>query len=74
MDKRKYSFDTDSMAKKLVELRGKRSQREVAEALGISVSALAMYETGERVPRDQVKVKIANYFKKPIHTIFFVKE
>jgi len=61
----------DSMAKKLKELRGTRSQREVAEAVGVSTSAYAMYEAGERTPRDEVKVRIAEFYKKSIKYIFF---
>ena len=34
------------MNEKLIQLRGNRSQEEVAKALGISVSALSMYEQG----------------------------
>lgn len=59
------------IGKRLAELRGSRTQAEVALALGISVSALSMYENGERIPRDNIKIRIANYYKKPIHKIFF---
>lgn len=52
-------------------LRGNRSREEVAEALKISKSALAMYERGERVPRDEVKLRIATYFHVPLESIFF---
>lgn len=56
---------------KLSALRGKRSQAEVAEDLGISVSALSMYECGNRIPRDEIKVRIANYYGKSVSEIFF---
>lgn len=59
------------IGKRLAELRGSRTQAEVALALGISVSALSMYENGERIPRDNIKIRIANFYKKPIHKIFF---
>jgi transcriptional regulator with XRE-family HTH domain len=52
-------------------LRGTRSQEEVAEALGISQSALCAYETDKRVPRDPVKVRIAEYYKRSVQFIFF---
>ena len=55
----------------MAELRGGRSQKEVAEALGISVSALSMYETDNRVPRDQIKVKIADYYGVTVQELFF---
>ena len=57
--------------KKLVELRGNKSQEEVAKAVGITQSALSMYERGERTPRDDVKIKLANYFESDLAFIFF---
>lgn len=36
-------------------LRGTRSRREFAQLLGISQQALQAYESGERIPRDEVK-------------------
>lgn len=59
------------IAKRLIEMRGERTQKEVAESLGISISALSMYETGQRIPRDEVKIKIAEYYKKSVQDIFF---
>lgn len=56
---------------KLIKLRGEQERNDVAEALGISVSALQMYENGNRIPRDPIKVKIANYYNVPVQTIFF---
>lgn len=55
----------------LRELRGNKSRAEVANAVGVSTSAIAMYERGERIPRDDVKVRFAEYFKKPVAYIFF---
>lgn len=64
-------IDVMEMARKLVKLRGERTQDEVSNALGISKSALAMYENGKRVPRDPVKMRIAQYYKKSVPYIFF---
>ena len=50
------------MGKKLKELRGKRSVTEVAKAVNVSHSSISMYEIGERIPRDDVKIKLAKYF------------
>lgn len=52
-------------------LRGDKTMKTVAEAIGISVSALGMYETGKRVPRDEVKVRMAEYFDTTVEAIFF---
>lgn len=59
------------ISQKLIELRGKRKREDVAKAVGVSVSAIAMYENGERIPRDDIKIKLADYFKKTVQEIFF---
>ena len=59
------------IGKKLAELRGEKTQEEVAVAVGISTSALSMYECGERIPRDTIKIKLANFFGKSVQEIFF---
>lgn len=67
-------LDAKEIGLRLVELRGNRSQAEVSEKLGISVSALSMYERGERIPRDEIKVKIAKFYKKSVMAIFFASK
>lgn len=64
-------MNSKEIGERLVELRGNKTQEEVARALNISVSALSMYERGERIPRDNIKIRISSYYKKPIHKIFF---
>lgn len=61
----------DKVAERLIQLRGNRSREEVAKAVGISVSAISMYENGVRVPRDFIKIKLAAYFNKSVQEIFF---
>lgn len=58
----------------LTNLRGDRTREEVANAVNISTSALAMYETGNRIPRDNIKIRLARYYKKPIVDIFYASE
>lgn len=66
-------FDKSLIAKKLTALRQKKqkTQQEVASALGLSVSAIAMYEAGVRVPRDEVKLALAQYYQTTVGYIFF---
>lgn len=59
------------IAERLIKLRGKKSRETVAKALDISVSALAMYENGQRIPRDSIKIRIAKYYGKTVGYIFF---
>lgn len=60
-----------STGMKLKALRGDKSQEEVAADLGISKSALAMYERDERIPRDEVKVLIAKYYNETVGALFY---
>lgn len=60
-----------STGAKLRELRGDKTQQDVADGIGITKSALAMYERDERVPRDEVKKRIADYYGVSILFLFF---
>jgi len=68
---RSGKLNAKKIGRRLVKLRGTKSQSEVANAVGISDSALSMYECGERIPRDSVKVKLAQYYEKTVQSIFF---
>ncbi|MEI3162169.1 MAG: helix-turn-helix transcriptional regulator [Lachnospirales bacterium] len=59
------------IGKKLLSLRGSKRRDDVAKDLGISSSTLAMYETGKRIPRDETKVKIANYYDVDLVELFY---
>jgi len=59
------------VARNLIALRGNMSRDEVARSIGISVSALAMYESAQRSPRDEIKVKLANFYNSSVQDIFF---
>ncbi len=60
-----------SACEKMRELRGKRTQAEVAAGLGIKPSTYASYEQGTRVPKDAMKMKIAEYYNRSVKFIFF---
>ena len=64
-------MDAVLIGKRLAELRGNKTQEEVAKAIGVSASALSMYECGERIPRDPIKVALAKYYEKSVQSIFF---
>lgn len=46
---------------------------EFCENVGISRSALSMYETGQRIPRDEIKLKIARCLGVSIEFLFFTE-
>ena len=58
-------------AKSLRKLRGKVSRQVVATAIGVTRSAIAMYEQGQRVPKDDIKVKLARYYNTTVEAIFY---
>lgn len=64
-------MDAEKIALRLIELRGNRTIKEVADANGISVSALAMYEAAKRIPRDEIKLKLAKYYGVDVAALFF---
>ena len=63
-----------TVAEKLIHARGTKTREIVANAVGISVSAIGMYETGARIPRDEIKVKLADYFGTSVQTLFLTKK
>ena len=63
--------DRKKIGKKLVKLRGTRTQKEVAQAINVCQSTYSMYENGERLPSDEVKKRIAEYHKCSVQFIFY---
>jgi DNA-binding XRE family transcriptional regulator len=64
-------LDAAGIGRQLCELRGARTQQEIADALEVSVSTIGMYERGERIPKDEIKVKLAELYGKTVQEIFF---
>jgi putative transcriptional regulator len=62
------------IGKKLRKLRGNMTQEKVSKDIDISASALAMYETGRRIPRDEVKLRLSEYYGVSISELFFEPE
>lgn len=64
-------MDAKLIGARLKDLRGDRSQKEVADAIGVEVMTISNYERGERTPQDEIKVRLADYFGKTVQDIFF---
>lgn len=64
-------MDSKKIGERLQKLRGSRTQKEIAEAVGVTPMAISLYESGERIPRDEIKVRLANYYKRTVNFIFF---
>lgn len=66
-------MQTIDLGIKLADLRKQKgiSQTELAEELGLTRASISYYEKGERIPSDENKVKMANFFGKSVQEIFF---
>ena len=64
-------MEPKEIGKRLQDLRGKRSQEEIANACDISPAAVGMYERGERIPRDEIKIRLARYFGVSVEELFY---
>jgi transcriptional regulator with XRE-family HTH domain len=61
-------------AKTLAELRGDMTQRDLAKALNLKPSTIAMYEIGERTPPLETAKRIAGFFGVSVESIKFGKD
>lgn len=61
------------IGERLKNLRRKRglTQKEVSKMAKISVAAVTNYEAGKRIPRDEVKIKLAKIYGSTVEDIFF---
>lgn len=66
-------MDAEIIGQKIKKLRESKniSREQFANSVNISTSALSMYETGQRIPRDEVKLRIARYLGTSIEYLFF---
>lgn len=62
-----------TVGEKLRDLRMQNAKKraEVAKAVAITESALANYENDIRIPRDEIKVRLARYYNTSVESIFF---
>lgn len=68
-----YRLDSKKISEKLGNLRLKKnvSQSQVAESLGITKAAVSQYESGRRIPSDEVKIKLSNYYGVSVQDLFY---
>lgn len=64
-------MDAERIKQNLIQARGERTMVAVSKETGISVSALSMYESGDRVPRDEIKERLAKYYGTTVGSLFF---
>lgn len=59
------------IGERLRKLRGSRTLDDVAKAVGVTPMAVSLWERGERIPGDDMKVKLSQYYKRSVTSIFF---
>lgn len=71
MEKLEQTTRAEMIGERLKELRGTRTQLDVAQAIGVTPMAISQYERGERIPNDEIKIKISTYFSRSVDELFF---
>lgn len=59
------------IGERLRKLRGTKSRADVADALGVTQQAIWLWESGQRMPTDSAKIKIADFYRRSITNIFY---
>ena len=67
-------LDPKAIGAYLKKLRGTKTQSEVARAIGVTTMAISQYENGDRIPRDEIKIKLAKYYDRTVEQLFFDKK
>ena len=61
----------EGYTQRLIKARGDMRRKEATGRRGISLAALSMYESGSRVPRDELKIKMAKLYGTTVGYLFF---
>ena len=64
-------MDRKDIAERLKALRGEETKASVAAALGVTPMAVGLYESGQRIPNDDIKIRYAILYGKTVDEIFF---
>jgi len=69
-------MDPAKIGAKIRELRTQHGETAegLANAINASASAIGMYENGYRIPRDEIKIRIAEHYSVPVESIFFASK
>lgn len=63
-----------AIGNRLKTLRGDKRLEEIAYKVGCSVSSVVLYESGKRIPKDDVKIKLANLYGLTVQELFFSEQ
>lgn len=66
-------MDRRGIGERLRTLRGDKTISSVSKDLSVTDMAVSLWERGERVPSDDMKVRIAAYYGVPVYDLFFAE-
>ncbi len=64
-------MDAKQIGEKLRRLRGNRTIQTVSDGTGLGWSTICMYELGRRIPEDDNKLILANYYNVSVQELFY---
>ena len=67
-------MDKERIGSRLRDLRGERTQQDIASALGVTAVAVSKWERGESMPADELKIPIAELYGSTVQDIFFSQD
>lgn len=59
---------------KRLRIKAGETQAQLGAAIGVTGMAISKYESGESVPNDDNKVKIARHYGVPVQNIFYAEQ
>lgn len=59
------------IGERLKALRGSRPREEIALAVGVTAQAIYNYEQGERIPSDEIKIRLAKFYRITVQELFY---
>lgn len=65
------TLNAQTIAARLRAARGMETRRDVCNAVGVSLSALGMYEIGKRIPSAPVMLRLAKHYRTTVQALFF---
>ena len=64
-------LDARKIGDRLRAARGMEKRKDVCKAIGVSISALGMWETGKRIPGPATMMKLADHYRVTVQALFF---
>lgn len=64
-------LDARRIGERLRAARGMEKRKDVCKAIGVSLSALGMWEQGKRIPGSSTMIKLADHYRTTVQALFF---